>query len=45
VPCRERAGWPPGATAVPLVETRPHAILRRGIPPLAVEWDGAVVSP
>jgi hypothetical protein len=45
VPCRERAGWPPGATVLPLVETRPHVILRRGTPPLAVEWDGAVVSP
>lgn len=44
VPCRENAEWPAGATAIPLIETRPHAILRRGVPPLAVEWDGAVVT-
>jgi hypothetical protein len=43
VPCRERADWPSAALVVPLIETRPHAILRRGIPPLAVEWDGTVV--
>ena len=44
VPCRESAAWPPDAAAVPLIETRPHAILRRGAPALAVEWDGTVVS-
>ena len=41
-PCAESSAWPAGARAVPLVETRPHAIVRRGAPPLAVEWDGAV---
>ncbi|MGH7515480.1 MAG: hypothetical protein ACREOQ_21460, partial [Gemmatimonadales bacterium] len=41
-PCTESSGWPAGTRAVPLVETRPHAIVRRGAPPLAVEWDGAV---
>jgi hypothetical protein len=41
-PCVESAGWPAGARVVPLVETRAHAIVRRGAPPLAVEWDGAV---
>jgi len=41
-PCAESADWPAGATVVPLVETRRHAIVRRGAPPLAVEWDGAV---
>lgn len=45
VSCRELASWPAGAMAVPLIETRPHAILRRGTPPLAVEWDGAVAGP
>jgi len=44
VPCRETVDWPDGATAIPLVETRPHLILRRGAPPLAVEWDGTVVA-
>ena len=42
VACRETAGWPPRVSVVPLVETRMHAILRRGTPPLAVEWDGAL---
>lgn len=42
VPCRESAGWPPAASVLPLVDTRPHAVLRRGAPPLVVEWDGAV---
>ncbi|HET9727663.1 MAG TPA: hypothetical protein VFP28_12160, partial [Gemmatimonadales bacterium] len=41
-PCVESAGWPAGARVIPLVETRAHAIVRRGAPPLAVEWDGAV---
>jgi hypothetical protein len=42
VPCRESAGWPPDASVLPLVDTRPYAVLRRGAPALAVEWDGAV---
>ncbi|MEO7475578.1 MAG: hypothetical protein ABIY46_09635 [Gemmatimonadales bacterium] len=41
-PCRETADWPPAAVVVPLVETRAFAILRRGTPPLSVEWDGAL---
>jgi hypothetical protein len=41
-PCAESPAWPPGARAVPLVETRSHAIVRRGAPLLVVEWDGAV---
>jgi hypothetical protein len=42
VACRETAGWPPRVTVVPLIETRPHAVVRRGAPPLVVEWDGAL---
>jgi hypothetical protein len=42
VPCRESAAWPPRAMVVPLVDTRPYALLRRGGPALVVEWDGAV---
>ena len=30
------------ASVLPLIDTRPHAVLRRGSPALAVEWDGAV---
>jgi hypothetical protein len=42
VACRESAAWPPRVAVVPLIETRPHAVLRRGAPPLVVEWDGAL---
>lgn len=42
VPCRESAAWPPRAAVVPLVDTRPYALLRRGGPALVVEWDAAV---
>jgi hypothetical protein len=42
VPCRELAGTPVGATILPLVDTRSSAVLRRGSPPLTVEWDGAI---
>jgi hypothetical protein len=41
-PCLESAGWPAGARVIPLVETRAHAVVRRGTPALAVEMDGAV---
>jgi hypothetical protein len=41
-PCAESSGWPAGARVIPLVETRAHAIVRRGAPPLVAEWDGAV---
>jgi len=42
VPCVQSAGWPSGARVVPLVETRAHAVVRRGAPPMAIELDGAV---
>ena len=41
-PCRETGAWPTGARIQPLIDTRAHAIVRRGAPPLAVEWDGTV---
>jgi hypothetical protein len=40
VPCREVAAWPTGATVVPLIETRRSVVVRRGVPPLTVEFDG-----
>jgi hypothetical protein len=40
VPCRELAAWPAGATVVPLIETRRSVVVRRGVPPLTVEFDG-----
>jgi hypothetical protein len=42
VPCRELARMPAGATILPLVDTRSTVVLRRGSPPLTVEWDGAI---
>lgn len=42
IPCRELAGMPAGAAILPLVDTRSSAVLRRGSPPLTVEWDGAI---
>jgi hypothetical protein len=42
VPCRESAGWPEGARIQPLIDGRAYAIVRRGAPPLTVEWDGTL---
>jgi hypothetical protein len=42
VPCRNAEDWPPGASIVPLVDTRATAIVRRGAPPLQVEWSGSL---
>ncbi|HET9465397.1 MAG TPA: hypothetical protein VFO71_07705 [Gemmatimonadales bacterium] len=41
-PCRDRPLWPEGARLVPLIDTRGWAIVRKGAPPLTVEWDGTV---
>jgi hypothetical protein len=41
-PCHEFAGLPESAQIQPLIDTRAHAIVRRGAPPLTVEWDGTV---
>ena len=40
VPCREMAAWPAVANVVPLIETRRSVVVRRGAPPLTVEFDG-----
>jgi hypothetical protein len=42
VPCRELSGWPPGASALALIDTRARLVLRDGVPPLEVEFDGAL---
>ncbi len=42
VPCREVAGWPAGSTLIPLIDTRMSAIVRRGVPQLTVDLDGAL---
>jgi len=42
IPCAEPVPWPADVTVVPLIDTRQHAILRRGAPPVTVDWDGTV---
>jgi hypothetical protein len=46
-PCRDASMLPPGARFLPLIETRAYAIVRKGVPPLTVEWDGTprIVGP
>jgi hypothetical protein len=39
----DRARWIDPETVVPLVETRPRAIVRRGRSGVVADWDGAVV--
>ena len=41
-PCHELARLPVGAYVHPIIETRARAIVRRGAPPLTVDWDGTV---
>lgn len=42
-PCREAGTWPANSILTPLVDTRAHAIVRRGSPALTVDWEGTVV--
>lgn len=46
-PCRDASMWPAGAQLLPLIDTKAYAIVRKGAPPLTVEWDGTlrVVEP
>jgi hypothetical protein len=39
-PCREAAEWTGKGRLYPLIDTRQHAIVRRGSPALTVDWDG-----
>jgi len=39
-PCRESAEWTVKGRLYPLIDTRQHAIVRRGSPALTVDWDG-----
>jgi hypothetical protein len=41
-PCRELPAFPVKARIQPLIETRASAIVRRGAPPLTVDWDGTI---
>jgi hypothetical protein len=38
----ELPAWSGGARIVPLIDTRSHALLRRGLPRLAIDWDGTL---
>ncbi|HZE74584.1 MAG TPA: ABC transporter substrate-binding protein [Gemmatimonadales bacterium] len=42
IPCAEPVTWPADVTVVPLVDTRQHAIVRRGAPPMTADWDGTL---
>jgi hypothetical protein len=42
LPCREIAAWPVDARGLPLIDTRPTAIVRQGTPPIIVDHDGAL---
>jgi hypothetical protein len=42
VPCREMADWPPLASLFALIDTRARLVLRDGVPPLEIEYDGAL---
>ena len=41
-PCYRSRQLPPGVRIQPLIDTRARAIVRRGAPPLTVDWDGSV---
>ena len=44
-PCaaaRELPAWVPRGSITPLIDTRTHALVRRGLPRLSVDWDGAL---
>jgi hypothetical protein len=41
-PCREAADLPGNPQIQPLIDSRAHAIIRRGAPPLSIEWDGTI---
>ena len=41
-PCLERSLWPPEARVVPLIDIRLNAIVRQGVPPLTVSYDGRI---
>jgi hypothetical protein len=41
-PCRDASRWPRSASILPLIDSRASVIVRRGSPPLTVEWDGTL---
>jgi len=41
-PCHASAALPAGGWLEPLIDTRARAIVRRGAPPLSIDWDGSI---
>jgi hypothetical protein len=41
-PCHASAALPTGGWLEPLIDTRARAIVRRGAPPLSIDWDGSI---
>jgi hypothetical protein len=41
-PCYRSRSLPHGARIQPLIDTRARVIVRRGVPPLMVDWDGTI---
>jgi hypothetical protein len=41
-PCHASAALPVGGWLEPLIDTRARAIVRRGAPPLSIDWDGSI---
>jgi hypothetical protein len=41
-PCPELRDFPTSARILPLIDSRAHAIVRQGAPPLTADWDGTV---
>jgi hypothetical protein len=41
-PCRDASKLPLEGRILPLIDTRAHAVVRKGSPPLTVEWDGTL---
>jgi hypothetical protein len=39
---REVTPWIEASTLIPLIDTRPSVIARRGVPPLSVDWEGTL---
>jgi hypothetical protein len=41
-PCHASGDLPTGGWLEPLIDTRARAIVRRGSPPLSIDWDGSI---
>lgn len=42
VDCNQISGWPAGSGLIPLVDSRAHLVVRRGVPAFTIEADGAI---